>query len=437
MGASSYSLQLSTDSQFNNLLLDTTDISGLTYDYSSLDLGTTYYWRVRATANNIETDWTDTWSFTTIYPALTLTSPDNNAIDIEQLTPLVWGTIPGAEYDLVLGNDETLNSPLVEQTVNQASYTPTTELGTRYYWKVRYQIAGGYSEWSDTWNFTTVPPLGSISITAPTSGVNKDTFLTARWTALSGVDSYELELNDLSDNSVVESITGIKTNEREISGLSYNSDYRLRVRGIKPNDTSDWEEVEFGTKLSMPERTTPERGGIYEAVFSSFQFQSVDGADEYRFQISYDLNGDNIIYDTVISVLDYVPSIINDMENGEYWWNLVAQNSEGRISDNDFWKFDFKALVSVGSYLEIEYGLTVFPNPNNGLFTLAANKNIPYEIKVQVYNTAGEYISSYSFDKGVNLISGRAMDISGLPSGAYNLYIEAGPHKGIISVIIE
>jgi hypothetical protein len=29
------------------------------------------------------------------------------------------------------------------------------------------------------------------------------------------------------------------------------------------------------------------------------------------------------------------------------------------------------------------------------------------------------------------------MDISGLPSGAYNLYIEAGPHKGIISVIIE
>jgi M6 family metalloprotease-like protein len=76
-GSKQYSLQISKNFDFNNLILDTTGIPFSFYDLDSLDEKTRYFWRVRASNNYSSGDWSDTWSFVTYDPV----SVDFNKID--------------------------------------------------------------------------------------------------------------------------------------------------------------------------------------------------------------------------------------------------------------------------------------------------------------------------------------------------------------------
>ncbi|MCX5697584.1 MAG: glycine-rich protein [Candidatus Omnitrophica bacterium] len=63
-GATSYNLQVATDSGFSNKIYDLTGIVPASY-LVSLVINTTYYWRVSATNAAGTSSWTSAWSFTT------------------------------------------------------------------------------------------------------------------------------------------------------------------------------------------------------------------------------------------------------------------------------------------------------------------------------------------------------------------------------------
>ena len=70
-GAESYAVQVSETSNFTALVCDQPQLTQTSATVSSLAEATTYYWRVKASNSNGESEWSETWSFTT-----TLSSSD-------------------------------------------------------------------------------------------------------------------------------------------------------------------------------------------------------------------------------------------------------------------------------------------------------------------------------------------------------------------------
>jgi photosystem II stability/assembly factor-like uncharacterized protein len=64
-GVTAYTLQVSIDRDFVNLVVDRTGISEAQYYVDSLQNHTDYYWRVNVTNGSQTSSWTDVWSFTT------------------------------------------------------------------------------------------------------------------------------------------------------------------------------------------------------------------------------------------------------------------------------------------------------------------------------------------------------------------------------------
>ena len=61
----SYHVQVSTDSDFSDIVAEGSDITDLSFEITGLESLTTYYWRVRAANEAGYSDWSAVWSFTT------------------------------------------------------------------------------------------------------------------------------------------------------------------------------------------------------------------------------------------------------------------------------------------------------------------------------------------------------------------------------------
>ena len=71
-GATGYSLQVSRNADMSDFFIDIVNLTETNYNLSGLSYLTKYFWRVKATNVEIESDWSEVWSFTTINQSVTL-----------------------------------------------------------------------------------------------------------------------------------------------------------------------------------------------------------------------------------------------------------------------------------------------------------------------------------------------------------------------------
>jgi len=110
-GATSYTLQVSTNSSFTSFVVNQSGIATTSYPVSGLSNSSTYYWRVNATNSYGTSEWSSIWSFTTL--AMIDTTPPASITNLAASDPtsssitLTW-TAPGddgnsdtaSEYDI-------------------------------------------------------------------------------------------------------------------------------------------------------------------------------------------------------------------------------------------------------------------------------------------------------------------------------------------------
>ena len=104
-GATSYRVQVSTNSGFTSTLVDQGGITATSYGVSGLSPSTLYYWRVNATNSAGTSSWSSARSFTTLaaVPAApTLSSPSNGATGVATSPTLSWNASSGATSYRVL-----------------------------------------------------------------------------------------------------------------------------------------------------------------------------------------------------------------------------------------------------------------------------------------------------------------------------------------------
>ncbi|MBN1561762.1 DUF1080 domain-containing protein, partial [candidate division KSB1 bacterium] len=86
-GATSYGLQVSTNSEFTSFVVDQSAITSTSYPVSGLNNSTTYYWRVNATNDGGTSAWSSVWHFMTSgatnEPPISFEGPDKVAAGAE------------------------------------------------------------------------------------------------------------------------------------------------------------------------------------------------------------------------------------------------------------------------------------------------------------------------------------------------------------------
>lgn len=170
VGASSYTLEISRDSDFPfgetytwNNIADTFLITGL-------GLGLHIYWHVNATNDTFTSPWSEVWSFCTpdILNYLNLSYPINGANNVPINTGFSWEEYDGADsYNLRVSTNSNFTSLIIDTIVSGTSFCcANLQNNRKYYWRV-YGI--GYCiGWASSykWNFTTIP--AGINISLPT-----------------------------------------------------------------------------------------------------------------------------------------------------------------------------------------------------------------------------------------------------------------------------
>lgn len=161
--AVSYTLQVSSDPDFNTLLIDESEIEESEYfsEDVTLDNNSQYYWRVNAYNGEITSFWSVAYSFITegeTLPVPVLINPENEAEDYLSSFDFQWtGHIAASGYHLQVATDEAFEEVIINETnIPQTSYLAVgLDLNTQFYWRVMMLSPCSENEWSEIYTFTT------------------------------------------------------------------------------------------------------------------------------------------------------------------------------------------------------------------------------------------------------------------------------------------
>ena len=176
-GAKSYQFQLSTDSIFNTVLIDSSGIIATSFGKVNLQRQRHYSWRVRASNETATGPWSEVWSFTTtpnLPVKVTLRYPPNGATNIPLSDSLVWDEVPEAiSYIVQISHHQDFSDTLQNGLVILKHKTTFSQLDPvkTYYWRIYATNYAGKGPSSDVWSFTTVAGNGVSGATNVTVSI--------------------------------------------------------------------------------------------------------------------------------------------------------------------------------------------------------------------------------------------------------------------------
>lgn len=175
--ATSYRIQLATDSTFNSgIIVNDSTVTTTSRIVTGLSNLTKYFWRVNAKNGAGTSSYSSVWNFTTIFgapPIPTLLSPINGYFTYNTTDTLSWNVSPNAtSYRVQLANDSLFTSIVVDDSTVTATSRIVTGLSGihTYYWHVRAKNVSGISSYSTIWHFT----VGLVGISQNSNEIPKE-----------------------------------------------------------------------------------------------------------------------------------------------------------------------------------------------------------------------------------------------------------------------
>ena len=83
-----------------------------------------------------------------------------------------------------------------------------------------------------------------------------------------------------------------------------------------------------------------------------------------------------------------------------------------------------------------QQAIRIWPNPNQGRFSVQFNSDVYKEFRVKIVNARGQEMAYYEFK---NLVYGQILpfDLSRLAGGTYFLYVYNTKESGVFPIIIQ
>ena len=144
-----FNLLIALDDSFEEVITDTILNSTLLIT-DKLDYYTDYYWKVRASKNDIYSEWSEINKFNIILNSPTLSLPENDEQDVKSPIEFVWYQVNDAEfYRFELSESNDFTNIKLDTIIGTTSLTFTNfEYETKYYWRVKAGIAENETDWS-------------------------------------------------------------------------------------------------------------------------------------------------------------------------------------------------------------------------------------------------------------------------------------------------
>lgn len=252
-GALQYSLQFAEQPSSLAVVADTN--LGLTTEFDlasfSLTKGSTYFWRVRALGDRVNSPWLPWQSFTTkrqIPEPTVLLSPENDSVQVLVTPTFSWQKNERARsYQLQLSLDSLFQNESVLDTLGIADtvwfYSDSLAFNTIHYWRVRAENESGTSDWSAVQPFRTqkAPPIQPVLAIPENGFTNTTASLNLRWVASDFAENYDVQLaNTPSFQTTVAVFNNVKDTTVSIQNLAFFTNYYWRVRSVNATTKSEW-----------------------------------------------------------------------------------------------------------------------------------------------------------------------------------------------------
>jgi hypothetical protein len=361
-GAKKYKVQIARNQDFDStaIVLDRT-LTGLWLQYSGLQYNLDYYWRVKASNDIAESEWSIVSKFTTILTSPQNVSPLNEAMGIPVNGILTWNKVTGAElYKVEIDTSIEFSRPVVSESgiVNDTFKYSGLKNNTIYYWHIKAVNQYSKSDWSITYKFTTIhpPPFLSVPLNNATKIPVNGSLI---WKELLGAKKYGIQISSSPDFiSPKYNVAGNTNNIFHYENLDENTKYYWRVNASNDNGTSVWSEVwTFFTKLksilATPVLVAPTDYYIRLSGSEKLIWDPVQGATNYWLQISTNPEFSELIVDDEKLINPNYP--LNNLKyDSKYYWRVAAVNSETTSDWSETWTFltiiAMPSLVSPANY---------------------------------------------------------------------------------------
>ena len=154
-----YDVQISENSEFDNPIIDTNLISLKKFELQILGFNKLYFWRVRLSIGNKESNWSDTLYFTTEMESPEPLSPLNNEENVSINTKFIWNDKNlYNSYHLQISDDNQFSNIILDvENISNSEYSYPLSNSKTYYWHVKAESQDNFSQWTAISKFTTVP----------------------------------------------------------------------------------------------------------------------------------------------------------------------------------------------------------------------------------------------------------------------------------------
>ncbi|MGE5400211.1 MAG: T9SS type A sorting domain-containing protein [Ignavibacteriales bacterium] len=159
--AANYKFQLSTDSDFKNIVISDSTLHDTLKTITTLSKNTKYFWRVCAKNPGSTGQWSETWNFSTTMPLPEITnliSPADNSSNVPERIRFIWHRSRNAvTYRLTVSENSEFSRVFFSDSIINDSSKEVIGLkhGEKYYWRVIGENASGVAPGSATWSFMT------------------------------------------------------------------------------------------------------------------------------------------------------------------------------------------------------------------------------------------------------------------------------------------
>ena len=439
-----YAIEVSSDIEFIDRIIEQSELADTSYGYSELEHGTTYYWRVKAYSTYDSSEWSDTWPMMTIayLPTVTLINPGPDALSVPISGRFEWEPADSAlAYSLQCSKDEDFTDLVIDKKEIKETSLEYSDLENfqLYYWRVKYITIGDTSQWSNGWSFLTIGDeiLETPALVAPAdneTAVPKNGEL--HWNGVEGAKMYWVTISwrdDFSRSIFIQTPDAVPTTSYKV--WRYNTEYYWRVAALNDNSNSLWSEnYRFLTELEPPVINSPENTATAIPYSGSIEWTSSSGAVRYHLQVASDSTFNKIIMDDESLNENTYP--YNLLANTTYYCRVKALNDTNYSQWSNVSQFTTDNVTGVAEISTNRF-ISVSPNPIQSKGTISINLERNSDLSLGIYNLSGILVKEYTYsllNSGKNTIEFYTDNLS---NGLYILKVHTQSEVFMAKLIIN
>lgn len=325
-----------------------------------------------------------------------LTSPSNNAVSQSTSLSLTWPVnATASSYDVQVATDSGFATIVYSGNVTSNSYALSSlSDATTYYWRVKPRNASCEGVYSSAYNFQTGQTNCALtpSVDVPkTIRSNNANTVNSTLNVASGVLISDLNVNINISHTYIQDLT-------------------ITLIGPPPSNTQ---------VILLLEPC----------------------GDDDDMNVKMDDSGSLVICSGVpaltgVRIPTQALSAFNGQNSAGTWTLRVADNWAGDGGSLNSWNIEFCQVQPLASesFNTID-DLAIYPNPNNGNFTVQFNSTSSNEVKIGVHDVRGRQI----FDKAYqnNGLFNQSLNLNNVQSGVYFVTVQDGSKKTTKKIVVE